>query len=504
MRWKTKRLGDVADFCLGKMLDARKNKGEPLPYLANINVRWGEFDLKNLREMRFEPGEMDRYGLKYGDIVMCEGGEPKRCAIWKEAIPGMMIQKALHRIRSHNGIDQRFLFYLLLHKGKTDGFTHLFTGATIKHLPKQNLAKLEIQFPELSIQTRIADILSAYDELIENNRRRIKLLEESARQLYREWFVRLRFPGHQNTRTINGLPEGWTIQSFDALYASDDAKRRFQIMAGQVFSRFKALLMEPSAMVFTERHDNIEAIYKKLQEKRDTADVTEVLKALHRIVNEAIRTTDPGTDHADGISVDLSGIDFEKLRDEFAGKVRRKHTALQDIRDVVEKKLQQMLGRNPRRMDYYKKYQEIIADYNQEKDRATVEATFAELALLAEKLDAEQRRAAKEGLTENELALFDLLFKDHISKTDRETLKQASRSLLASIVDLLVPMPDWTQKTTTRAEVEVFILDVLYDVLPRPAYSDNETEAIASLIYNHVWQQSMSGLDMLANGTRSE
>ena len=169
----------------------------------------------------------------------------------------------------------------------------------------------------------------------------------------------------------------------DALYTSDEAKRRFEIMARQVFMRFKALLMEPSALAYAERHDNIEAIYKKLQDRRDTADVTEVLKELHRIVNEAIRAAAPGGDHAEGLTVDLSRIDFEKLRNEFAGKVRRKHAALQDIRDVVEKKLAQMLARNPMRMDYYKKYQEIIADYNREKDRATVEATFAQLVALA-------------------------------------------------------------------------------------------------------------------------
>ena len=76
MSWKTKRLDEVADFCLGKMLDQRKNKGDLLPYLANINVRWGELDLDNLREMRFEQRELDRFSLKYGDLVMCEGGEP--------------------------------------------------------------------------------------------------------------------------------------------------------------------------------------------------------------------------------------------------------------------------------------------------------------------------------------------------------------------------------------------------------------------------------------------
>src|SRR5258708_11552383 len=110
-------------------------------------------------------------------------------------------------------------------------------------------------------------------------------------------------------------------------------------MARQMFVRFKALLMEPSALAYAERHDNMEAIYKKLQDRRDTADVTELLKELHRIVNEAIRAATPGDDHAQGLTVDLSQIDFARLRDEFAGKVRRKHAAIQDIRDVLEKKL---------------------------------------------------------------------------------------------------------------------------------------------------------------------
>ncbi len=209
MKQTTKPLAEVAEFRLGKMLDEKKNKGEPLPYLANINVRWGEFDLENLREMRFEHDEMDRYGLKYGDIVMCEGGEPGRCAIWKESVPGMMIQKALHRIRPHDCIDHRFLFYSFLHKGRIGTFAPLFTGATIKHLPREKLAKVEIALPSLDVQRRIADILSAYDDLIENNRRRMALLEEAARLLYREWFVRLRFPGHEHTRLIIGMPEGW-------------------------------------------------------------------------------------------------------------------------------------------------------------------------------------------------------------------------------------------------------------------------------------------------------
>ena len=184
----------------------------------------------------------------------------------------------------------------------------------------------------------------------------------------------------------------------EAVYSSDEAKRRFEILARQVFIRFKALLMEPTAFAYAERHDNIEAIYKKLTERRDTADVTELLKELHRIVNEAIRTQAPGEDQAEGLTFDLSQIDLEKLRDEFAKKVRRKATALQDIRDIVEQKLAEMLARNPPRMDYQRKYEEIVADYNREKDRTTIEETFRRLVELVNSLDEEQKRATREGL----------------------------------------------------------------------------------------------------------
>lgn len=209
MSWPLKRVEEIADFCLGKMLDEKKNKGEPLPYLANVNVRWGEFDLSDLRQMKFETDELERFSLKYGDIVMCEGGEPGRCAIWKERLPGMMFQKALHRIRSFRGIDQQFLYYSFLYKGKRGGFSSLYTGSTIKHLPKQQLAKVEIAIPPFDIQKRISMTLSTYDDLIENNKRRIALLEESARLLYKEWFVRFRFPGHEHVKIVDGVPEGW-------------------------------------------------------------------------------------------------------------------------------------------------------------------------------------------------------------------------------------------------------------------------------------------------------
>ena len=279
----------------------------------------------------------------------------------------------------------------------------------------------------------------------------------------------------------------------EVVYSSDEAKRRFEILARQVFVRFKALLMEPSANAYAERHDNIEAIYKKLTERRDTADVTELLKELHRIVNHAIRTQEPGDDQAEGLTFDLSQIDLEKLRDEFSKKVRHKATALQDIREIVEQKLTEMLAHNPSRMDYQHKYEEIVEDYNREKDRVTIEETFRRLMDLVNELDAEQKRAVEEGLSEDELALFDLLKKDSLAKAERERVKQASRDLISSVKTLLSGIDRFWEKEQTKADVEVFILNKVYSNLPTPPFTEKEKEEAAAEVYTHIWQQAVSG-----------
>lgn len=158
--WQTKRLPEVADFHLGKMLDQRKNKGDNLPYLANVNVRWGSFELSDLREMRFEEKELERFGLKNRDILMCEGGEPGRCAIWREQLPRMMFQKALHRIRPIEGMNSEFLYWSLFYRAKRGQFSGLFTGSTIKHLPKEKLALVRIDVPSQEILNEFERIIT--------------------------------------------------------------------------------------------------------------------------------------------------------------------------------------------------------------------------------------------------------------------------------------------------------------------------------------------------------
>lgn len=217
MSWEKVKLGEVTESCLGKMLDQKKNKGSYKPYLANVNVRWGFFDLDNLQEMRFEDDEDEKYGIKYGDLIICEGGEPGRCAIWKEQIPNMKIQKALHRVRVHDIMDFRFVYYWFLLAGKQGALKQYYTGATIMHMPGQKLREVLIDKPPLIVQQRIGAYLETFDNLIENNQKQIKLLEEAAQRLYKEWFVDLRFPGYENCKIVDGVPVEWKKKKLDEI-----------------------------------------------------------------------------------------------------------------------------------------------------------------------------------------------------------------------------------------------------------------------------------------------
>jgi len=249
-------LGDIADICLGKMLDQAKNKGEYQPYLANVNVRWGGFDLENLPKMRFQESEEERYGLRYGDILVCEGGEPGRCAIWKDQIPDIKFQKALHRVRVHEkDADYRWLFYRFLYAKSRGEFDQYFSGTTtIKHMPGEKIVKIKLALPNLKIQKRIGDILSSYDDLIENNRKQSKLLEEAAQRLYKEWFVDLRFPGYEDTPIHDGIPDGWMIGELGTI-AIDAGKNEKKENANQYSCYLPIDCLPRESLTYTDKND---------------------------------------------------------------------------------------------------------------------------------------------------------------------------------------------------------------------------------------------------------
>jgi type I restriction enzyme S subunit len=161
--WLWVSVAAVARSRLGKMLDKAKNKGRPRPYLRNINVRWFGFDLSDLQEMPFEDAELDEFALRPGDVLICEGGEPGRAAVWRGEKEGVYFQKAIHRVRLSDTVEPDF-FVLAIRASADDGrLAESFTGTGIKHFTGKGLDAYRFPLPPLAEQHRI---VAKVDELM--------------------------------------------------------------------------------------------------------------------------------------------------------------------------------------------------------------------------------------------------------------------------------------------------------------------------------------------------
>jgi type I restriction enzyme S subunit len=161
--WQRKKVSEIARHSLGKMLDKAKNKGEPRPYLRNLNVRWFGFDLSDVLEMRFLPEEEAKYTAIKGDVLVCEGGYPGRAAIWEQDEP-IYFQKALHRVRFHQPEHNKWFLYYL-HACDLDGtLRNYFSGTGIQHFTGEALSQFELPLPPLRELLSIVSILDeAFD-----------------------------------------------------------------------------------------------------------------------------------------------------------------------------------------------------------------------------------------------------------------------------------------------------------------------------------------------------
>ncbi len=159
--WAEAPMSEIAESCLGKMLDKAKNRGRPMPYLRNINVRWGAFNLSDLSTMPFEDDEGERYGLRFGDVIVCEGGEPGRCAVWDGQVKDMRIQKALHRVRPGPAVMPKWIALRLRHMAEGGSLTDYFTGTGIAHLTGDSLSRVPMPVPPVPEQRRIVAKLDA-------------------------------------------------------------------------------------------------------------------------------------------------------------------------------------------------------------------------------------------------------------------------------------------------------------------------------------------------------
>ena len=175
--WNCLHLKEIADLRLGKMLDGIKNTGVETKYIRNVNVRWFQFELDDLKTIRLLQEEVIKLSIKNGDVFICEGGEPGRAAVWQSGENKMTFQKALHRVRFHGNVEPYWLVYNLKLDADTDRLSRLFTGSTIKHFTGRSLADYPLLLPPLEEQEEIVrqvDKLFAIADKLESHYQKAK------------------------------------------------------------------------------------------------------------------------------------------------------------------------------------------------------------------------------------------------------------------------------------------------------------------------------------------
>lgn len=186
--WEYKKLGEICSSDLGKTLNKSKDVGNMHPYLCAINILWDSIDLTTLKEACFKDDEIDRYTVKYGDLLVCEGGDTGRAAIWDRKEP-ILYQNALHRLRFKEGVDARFIMYNLWHKKQIGEIDHKYSkGVTILHLVKSALLSIPILLPPKSTQLAIVSELDKINELIRLKKEQLKDFDNLAQSLFYEMF----------------------------------------------------------------------------------------------------------------------------------------------------------------------------------------------------------------------------------------------------------------------------------------------------------------------------
>ena len=275
----------------------------------------------------------------------------------------------------------------------------------------------------------------------------------------------------------------------EAANGNDETRKRFEILCREVFKTFKACINVEGINAYRVDRDAINIVYKSLQQDREQADISDIIRQLHKVVDEAIETQ-PERVGEESAAYDISQIDFDRLKQEFE-RSSQKNTTVQSLKSAVEQRLQRLLQQNPLRTDFQQHYEQIITDYNHEKDRVTIERTFEALLTFIQKLDAEEDRAVREGLDEESLAVFDLLQKPDLSPDEIKRIKAVAAELLETLKAEKLRVDHWRDKEAARDAVRQTIHDYLWSEdtgLPVAQYTEEDVQLRADDVYRHVFR----------------
>jgi type I restriction enzyme, R subunit len=270
--------------------------------------------------------------------------------------------------------------------------------------------------------------------------------------------------------------------AIDAIVARDDSKKNFLVMAYEILRLYKAILPDPLAGEFKPQCVLYEALARKINSANPEADISEVMGKVEEVLDHSIAAQGYVISE-NRTPVDLSRIDFEKLREKF--EKGRKHIEADQLKNAIGNKLQNMVRLNQSRMNFYLKFQEMIDEYN--NGSLNIDEFFKRLIDFTMSLNEEEKRNIAEHLSEEELAIFDILTKPDmkLSNKDIQQVKKVARGLLETLKREKLVI-DWRKKQQAKAGVRVTIKNIL-EGLPE-IYNEDIYNQKVQIVYQHIYE----------------
>lgn len=282
-------------------------------------------------------------------------------------------------------------------------------------------------------------------------------------------------------------------KGINAVYTNDETKRKYQVLSREVFKKYKALQPDKVLYEYAPRKNAIDVIYTAIEGNVESADVSDLMKKIQAVVDDSIENMVAEPSDENPKIVDLSGLNFALLEQYFQ-KTQHKNAAVQSLKDKIEKQLKRMVERNPLTVDYYKRYQEIIDEYNRGKDEVVIKETFRRLIQLVNSYSEEEADTKREGLTDEQKAIFDILRQGkHLNEKDKTSIKEIAVDLLDELKREKLKVEQWAEKSVTAAAVFNYVSKVLFESLPDPAYQTDDIDLKTNLVYAHLKQQYLGG-----------
>ncbi|BDD13117.1 DEAD/DEAH box helicase (plasmid) [Fulvitalea axinellae] len=321
-------------------------------------------------------------------------------------------------------------------------------------------------------------------------------LEEELKQAIRDTRNYLKELGFRLADLYNAKPmERLRIigEAVEAVCLNRQSRATFEFMARNVFRKYKALFPEEEAKAHSKAHHAIEAIYGALNQKTASADVSDIIRELQEVVDDSVTTQSSGVRETGNAYVDLSRLDFDKLRKAFV-KTPRKKRFTYDLQEAVERKLEHMLRENPLRVSFYERYKKIIREYNEGKDLENTQRSFDKLHEFIKDLHLEEQRAVREQVGDQEvLAVFDLLLEGkELNAEERNKVKEVASKTLDILKGEKLKIDRWRESREAKAKVKSSIYDQLL-WLPERSYTDEDVSLKAMAVYQHVYSSYHGG-----------